>query len=153
MVMGFELSKPFVPFEQLLAVLPAASKELLPKPLQGLMVNEMSPIIDYYPTDFECDLNGKQQEWEAVVLIPFIDETRLLSAMEEPLKHLTKEESESKRCLSVIDGGKIFFLTVLIQETSMGPCRSTSSPHRIWGLSRVLHIFQRYLGITPKLCK
>lgn len=33
-----------------------------------------SEIIDYYPPDFKTDLNGKQQEWEAVVLIPFIDE-------------------------------------------------------------------------------
>ncbi len=35
---------------------------------------DTSPIIDYYPTSFRTDLNGKQQEWEAVVLIPFIDE-------------------------------------------------------------------------------
>ncbi len=93
MSMDFELSRPFKPFEQLLAVLPAASKELLPKPLQGLMINETSPIIDYFPPEFECDLNGKQQEWEAVVLIPFIDENRLLEAMKEPLNHLSKEES------------------------------------------------------------
>jgi 5'-3' exoribonuclease 1 len=31
MDLQFELSKPFQPFEQLLSVLPAASKELLPK--------------------------------------------------------------------------------------------------------------------------
>lgn len=30
----FELGTPFVPFEQLLAVLPAASRQLLPKPFQ-----------------------------------------------------------------------------------------------------------------------
>ena len=36
-----------------------------------------SPIIDYYPINFEQDLNGKQQAWEAVVLIPFIDEVRI----------------------------------------------------------------------------
>ena len=41
---------------------------------QGLMVNDVSPVKDYYPVDFETDLNGKLQEWEAVVLIPFIDE-------------------------------------------------------------------------------
>ncbi len=40
------------------------------------MVMDTSPIIDYYPTSFKTDLNGKQQEWEAVVLIPFIDEVR-----------------------------------------------------------------------------
>ena len=33
-----------------------------------------SPIIDYYPKNFKTDLNGKQHEWEAVVLIPFIKE-------------------------------------------------------------------------------
>lgn len=40
-----------------------------------------SPILDFYPLEFEADMNGKKQEWEAVVKIPFIDETRLLKAM------------------------------------------------------------------------
>ena len=31
------------------------------------MVNEDSPVKDFYPMDFETDLNGKQMEWEAVV--------------------------------------------------------------------------------------
>jgi len=42
--------------------------------VKGLMETESSPVKDYYPIDFETDLNGKLQEWEAVVLIPFIDE-------------------------------------------------------------------------------
>lgn len=44
---------------------------------QHLMTSEDSPIIEYYPPDFKTDLNGKQQEWEAVVLIPFIDEVSI----------------------------------------------------------------------------
>ncbi|KFP33142.1 5'-3' exoribonuclease 1, partial [Colius striatus] len=88
----FELGKPFMPFEQLLAVLPAASKDLLPKCYQHLMISQDSPIIEYYPPDFKTDLNGKQQEWEAVVLIPFIDEKRLLQAMETCNKCLKEEE-------------------------------------------------------------
>lgn len=68
------MGTPFRPFEQLLAVLPAASKTLLPEPYQRLMVSEDSPIIEYYPQEFKTDLNGKKQEWEAVVLIPFIAE-------------------------------------------------------------------------------
>ena len=75
----FELGTPFLPFEQLLAVLPAASRQLLPKPFQNLMIMEQSEIIEYYPLNFNTDLNGKQQEWEAVVLIPFIDEQKLLA--------------------------------------------------------------------------
>lgn len=75
----FELGEPFLPFQQLLAVLPAHSKDLLPKTFQSLLIEESSPIINYYPHDFKTDLNGKKQEWEAVVLIPFIDEKLLLA--------------------------------------------------------------------------
>jgi len=56
------------------------------------MINTESPILDFYPKDFENDLNGKRNDWEAVVLIPFIDERRLLSAMEQPKMHLNPEE-------------------------------------------------------------
>ena len=37
----------------------------------------MSPVIDFYPDTFPTDLNGKKQEWEAVTLIPFIEEVRM----------------------------------------------------------------------------
>ncbi|MED6284330.1 5'-3' exoribonuclease 1, partial [Characodon lateralis] len=93
----FDLGKPFMPFQQLLAVLPAASKELLPEGYRDLMTSPNSPIIEYYPLDFKTDLNGKQQEWEAVVLIPFIDETCLLAAMEPFTNKLTKEEKARNR--------------------------------------------------------
>lgn len=59
---------------QLLAVLPAASKDLLPLPFHFLMTNDNSPILTYYPLEFETDLNGKKNDWEAVVVIPFINE-------------------------------------------------------------------------------
>lgn len=45
------------------------------------MFDVNSPILDFYPTEFEQDLNGKKAEWEAIVKIPFIDEKRLLNAM------------------------------------------------------------------------
>ncbi|KAL4710442.1 hypothetical protein ACJJTC_008844 [Scirpophaga incertulas] len=88
----FELGEPFKPFEQLLAVLPAASKNLLPTPFHDLMTDEDSAIVHYYPVNFETDLNGKRNDWEAVVLIPFIDETNLLSAMAPCYQRLTDDE-------------------------------------------------------------
>ncbi|KAL3283158.1 hypothetical protein HHI36_006310 [Cryptolaemus montrouzieri] len=88
--LNFDIGKPFLPYEQLLAVLPAASKELLPKCYQKLMTEETSPIIKYYPENFDTDLNGKKQEWEAVVLVPFIDEDILLESM-----HLCKDQLSS----------------------------------------------------------
>lgn len=57
-----------------MAVLPPASKNLLPKCYHNLMTEDDSRLKKYYPEEFETDLNGKKQEWEAVVLVPFIDE-------------------------------------------------------------------------------
>jgi 5'-3' exoribonuclease 1 len=74
----FELNKPFLPFEQLLAVLPVSSKNLLPKAYHHLMTDKNSPLIKYYPPNFEIDFNGKNNEWEAIVLIPIIDINVLL---------------------------------------------------------------------------
>ncbi|XP_053648678.1 5'-3' exoribonuclease 1 isoform X1 [Cherax quadricarinatus] len=92
MEMKFEMGKPFLPYEQLLAVLPPLSRKLLSHAYQGLMTNEDSPLKEFYPVSFKTDLNGKQQDWEAVVLIPFIDEKRLLEAMKPCNEHLTTEE-------------------------------------------------------------
>ena len=64
-----------------MGVLPDRSKSIVPTPYHDLMTNPDSPIIDFYPRDFELDMNGKKMEWEAVVRIPFIDERRLLPAM------------------------------------------------------------------------
>ena len=80
--MNFQLGQPFHPFQQLMGVLPDRSKRIVPSVYHDLMTNPDSPIIDFYPRDFDLDMNGKKMEWEAVVKIPFIDETRLLAAMQ-----------------------------------------------------------------------
>jgi 5'-3' exoribonuclease 2 len=56
------------------------------------MINEVSPIIDFYPSTFEIDMNGKRMAWQGVALLPFIDETRLLGAVEPLYSQLTEEE-------------------------------------------------------------
>ncbi|XP_053692331.1 5'-3' exoribonuclease 1 [Sabethes cyaneus] len=100
----FELGKPFLPFQQLLSVLPAASRDHLPSAYHKLMMDPNSPVSDFYPERFDTDLNGKQQAWEAVVLIPFIDEKRLLRAMEPCDAFLTDEEKERN-----VHGPMLFF--------------------------------------------
>lgn len=92
---NFSLGKPFLPYEQLLAVQPSSSHRLLPAPYQQLMCSPSSPIVDFYPTDFRVDLEGKRADWEGVVLIPFIDEQRLLAAAASvPPASLTAEERQ-----------------------------------------------------------
>ena len=92
--MNFELGQPFRPYQQLMGVLPDRSKSIVPTAYHDLMTNPNSPIIDFYPRDFELDMNGKKMEWEAVVKIPFIDEKRLLPAMKTKDHLLTKDEVE-----------------------------------------------------------
>ncbi|TVY49956.1 5'-3' exoribonuclease [Lachnellula occidentalis] len=81
MKISFEKGNIFRPFEQLMGVLPAASRQAIPELFHDLMTEPESEIIDFYPEDFVVDLNGKKFAWQGVALLPFIDSNRLLSAM------------------------------------------------------------------------
>lgn len=90
----FKLSVPFSPFAQLLSVLPPASIHALPRAIQSLVVDNDSEIIDFYPEDFTLDTNGKRFSWQGVMLLPFIEESRLITALSRKLSLLTDEEKE-----------------------------------------------------------
>jgi 5'-3' exoribonuclease 1 len=45
------------------------------------MTDPRSPILDFYPDKFDVDMEGKRAEWEGVVKVPFVSETRLLEAV------------------------------------------------------------------------
>ncbi|KAK9454235.1 XRN 5'-3' exonuclease N-terminus-domain-containing protein [Dipodascopsis uninucleata] len=92
--LDFKLGNPFRPFEQLMGVLPDLSNKLIPQPYRYLMSDTSSPILDFYPKEFELDMNGKKMDWEAVVKIPFVDEQRLLKAMKPLESKLTEEEKQ-----------------------------------------------------------
>jgi 5'-3' exoribonuclease 1 len=79
----FEVGTPILPFQQLMSCLPPGSAQLVPKPYQFLMTNPDSPILEFYPVDFEVDMNGKKNPWEGVNLLPFIEINRLLDAIEK----------------------------------------------------------------------
>ena len=75
----FNLSEPFKPFEQLLAVLPIASNSILPAPYRELMESPQSALSQYYPEQFVFDMNLSVSPWEGIALLPFINGTVLKS--------------------------------------------------------------------------
>ena len=89
----FEKGRVSKPFEQLMSVLPAASRHALPEVFHPLMTTASSEIIDFYPEDFEVDLNGKKMAWQGVALLPFIDMPRLLAAVQSKYPLLSPAEA------------------------------------------------------------
>lgn len=93
MEINFEKGRISRPYEQLMSVLPAASRHAIPEVFHDLMTNEDSEIIDFYPEDFVVDLNGKKMAWQGVALLPFIDMPRLLGAMEKKYSLMSEDEA------------------------------------------------------------
>jgi 5'-3' exonuclease len=69
----FAPTQPLTSFEQLLAVLPPQSSNLLPVSLRTIMTSEVSPMKKYYPEVFNVDLSGKRAEWEGIAILPIMD--------------------------------------------------------------------------------
>ncbi|KAL2127744.1 hypothetical protein VTI74DRAFT_10241 [Chaetomium olivicolor] len=95
MKINFEKGRISRPFEQLMSVLPAASRHAIPEVFHDLMTKEDSPILDFYPEEFEIDLNGKKMSWQGIALLPFIEMPRLLAAMETKA-HLLSPEDQAR---------------------------------------------------------
>ena len=73
------------------------SRKHIPEAFHTLMVDEESPIIDFYPETFVIDMNGKKMAWQGVALLPFMDQGRLLGAMELHYDKLTEEEQRRNK--------------------------------------------------------
>lgn len=102
MKIHFEKGRISRPFEQLMSVLPAASRHAIPVIFHDLMTNEDSEIIDFYPEEFEIDLNGKKMAWQGVALLPFIEMPRLLAAVEQRYPLLSPEDADRNKLGKVV---------------------------------------------------
>lgn len=136
----FTVGKPILPFQQLMSCLPPASSPLLPMPYRYLMTSPDSPIRQFYPVDFEVDMNGKKNPWEGVNLLPFIQIDLLLDAIAKyvPNDKLTPAEKHRNRV------GEIFFYTYDMTATE-----TIEAPHKGIGLSDIVKCHSR-VTIMPE---
>lgn len=83
-------SPPYKPYEQLMIVLPPESRGLLPESYRDLMVKIDSPLIEYYPLDYQLDTIYRRFYWECPPILSLVDDNHLRKTLR---KHkLTKEE-------------------------------------------------------------
>lgn len=83
---------PSLPLQQLLSVLPPHSSDLIPKPLRTLLLDDTSPIKDFFPKEIQIDLSGKKQEWEGVVILPVVDQALLKKVYSKFINKLSIED-------------------------------------------------------------
>lgn len=100
-------SESTLPFIQLLSVLPPKSRDLLPKPLDNLLID--SDLVDYCPNSVDIDLSGKRMEWEGIVLLPMVD-FNLVNNLFYQYKELVDERDLKRNIIGktfIYDKGRI----------------------------------------------
>lgn len=73
---------PVLPFQSLTMILPESSKNLLPPAYHSIYKD----YPENYPTKFIIDFNGKRLPWEALVILPFVDQEKLIK-IEESIRN------------------------------------------------------------------
>mmetsp|Transcript_51534 Transcript_51534/g.75383 ORF Transcript_51534/g.75383 Transcript_51534/m.75383 type:complete len:550 (-) Transcript_51534:45-1694(-) len=97
----FTKGRPFEPITQLLAVLPPKSSNLLPESLAKLMIQDNSPISNFYPENFQIDMNGKKNVWEGIILLPFIEQKKLLEEVKiNKINNDLSFEEKNRNCFA-----------------------------------------------------
>ncbi|KAL2116977.1 hypothetical protein VTJ04DRAFT_9145 [Mycothermus thermophilus] len=151
MTIKFEKGRISRPFEQLMSVLPAASRHAIPEVFHDLMTHEDSPILDFYPEEFEIDLNGKKMAWQGVALLPFIEMPRLLAAM-KTREHLLSPEDQArnepgKDVLLISDAHPLLYddITAHFYSKKKGSTKFTLDPKRSGGLSGTVEKIEGYV--------
>ena len=158
----FIKSTPFKPFDQLLGVLPAQSAHNVPAEYAKLMTDPNSPLHDQYPIDFELDMNGKKYAWQAIALLPWIDENKLLHEArkaETSLDELEKiRNSHGNELLYVHTSHPLANVMKSLYDTkdiqNDGTSVKQTLDHTIGGISGTIETYDGYIPPGNKVtCK
>lgn len=81
------------PVHQLLSVLPASSRNLVPYEVRHLM-NYDSPITYYYPSSFLRETDGKDAAWQGVSILPFVDPIVIINTVSQYGQKFSRDRLE-----------------------------------------------------------
>lgn len=84
-------------FEQLLSVLPPKSANLIPKPLDRLLIDETSLLRKYCPEKLVIDLAGKRKEWEGITVLPMMDHSLLSNLYNSNVKYVSVNDIDRNK--------------------------------------------------------
>jgi len=100
----FDHENASIPFEQLLSVLPTRSAELIPNPYRKLMTKPSSELVKhgYYPEQFDIDFEGKDKDFQGVVILPFVDYQKVHKCYEKMGKHVKTQYSRNQLGKNII---------------------------------------------------
>lgn len=99
----FDKHTPVEPLHQLLTILPPQSSHLLPQELATMMTSNESPIIYYYPIDFECEYYGKKYMWECHPKVPMISPKELSQYVTSIKEKLSISDLQKNKLGEVIE--------------------------------------------------
>ena len=91
----FDEGAPFEPFKQLLCILPKESADLLPPNFQGYILNEDSCLRrpnDFYPDSVESVTYGSIRAHEAILLIPFLDQSLICQVYDKEIANTPAQD-------------------------------------------------------------
>lgn len=124
----YPTTKPFRPFQQLLAVLPPASSKLIPEPMDNLLNDKNSPIIEYYPKEFIIDISGKRAEWEGIVVLPIIEMRKIVDVHNQ----VEKLVDEKNRKRNKFGHPQLFYYDSKHTRTLKTPSGDIKDCHVFW---------------------
>ena len=88
----FKKDGPYLPFEQLMLILPPQSSDILPKEIGKLMHDTNNILIQFYPVDFELDVVSGVKHIYSEPLLPIIDADLVVEKVKETYPKLTPAE-------------------------------------------------------------
>jgi 5'-3' exonuclease len=90
----FKKDTPYLPFEQLMLILPPQSASILPKEIGGLMTDTSSGLVQYYPSEFELDAVAGKKRIYSEPILPLIDAEKVVKKVIQTYSTLSAKDKK-----------------------------------------------------------